>query len=150
LEKTRESRPQRKARGSRKSQRSRGIITVKRFGKSISLLSLDEIVMAHSLRSTTSEKQNQHHRNHHENGSAHTNTILSSAKALRLVYCDEDGSFRMDAEAVASLQLVKGPLGVVSVCGRARQGKSFILNQVRAKTPIFSSQGPNRFVAVSP
>jgi hypothetical protein len=49
----------------------------------------------------------------------------------------------MDAEAVASLQLVKGPLGVVSVCGRARQGKSFILNQVRAKFPILSSQGPN-------
>jgi hypothetical protein len=52
------------------------------------------------------------------------------ARALRLVYCDERGVFRMDAEAVAALQLVKGPLGVVSVCGRARQGKSFILNQV--------------------
>jgi hypothetical protein len=36
----------------------------------------------------------------------------------------------MDPEAVAALQMVKGPLGVVSVCGRARQGKSFILNQV--------------------
>lgn len=36
----------------------------------------------------------------------------------------------MDPEAVAALQLVKGPVGVVSVCGRARQGKSFILNQV--------------------
>jgi len=37
----------------------------------------------------------------------------------------------MDPEAVATLQLVKEPIGVVSVCGRARQGKSFILNQVR-------------------
>ena len=37
----------------------------------------------------------------------------------------------MDPEAVAALQLVKGPIGVVSVCGRARQGKSYILNQVR-------------------
>ena len=36
----------------------------------------------------------------------------------------------MDPEAVATLQLVKEPVGVVSVCGRARQGKSFILNQV--------------------
>lgn len=41
----------------------------------------------------------------------------------------------MDPEAVATLQLVKDPIGVVSVCGRARQGKSFILNQV-----IFPSQ----------
>jgi len=36
----------------------------------------------------------------------------------------------MDPEAVATLQLVKEPVGVVSVCGRARQGKSFVLNQV--------------------
>jgi len=52
------------------------------------------------------------------------------ARPLRLVYCDEKGKFRMDPEAVGALQLVKGPVGVVSVCGRARQGKSFILNQV--------------------
>ena len=52
------------------------------------------------------------------------------ARPLRLVYCDERGKFKMDPEAVAALQMVKGPLGVVSVCGRARQGKSFILNQV--------------------
>ncbi|KAF5205039.1 Guanylate-binding protein, partial [Thalictrum thalictroides] len=51
------------------------------------------------------------------------------ARPLRLVYFDEKGKFRMDPEAVATLQLVKGPIGVVSVCGRARQGKSFILNQ---------------------
>ncbi|GJR52000.1 guanylate-binding family protein [Tanacetum coccineum] len=52
------------------------------------------------------------------------------AKAIRLVYCDEKGKFQMDPEAVSVLQLVKGPVGIVSVCGRARQGKSFILNQV--------------------
>ena len=52
------------------------------------------------------------------------------ARPLRLVYCDEKGKFQMDPEAVAALHLVKGPIGVVSVCGRARQGKSFILNQV--------------------
>ncbi|BBN10139.1 guanylate-binding protein 1/3/4/7 [Marchantia polymorpha subsp. ruderalis] len=59
------------------------------------------------------------------------------ARALRLVYCDERGQFRMDAEAVAALQLVKGPLGVVSVCGRARQGKSFILNQLLGRSSGF-------------
>jgi hypothetical protein len=52
------------------------------------------------------------------------------ARPLRLVYCDERGKFKMDPEAVAALHMVKGPLGVVAVCGRARQGKSFILNQV--------------------
>jgi hypothetical protein len=56
------------------------------------------------------------------------------ARPLRLAYCDEKGKFVMDPEAVAALQLVKGPVGVVSVCGRARQGKSFILNQVRRAT----------------
>lgn len=57
---------------------------------------------------------------------------VGPARPLRLVYCDEKGKFVMDPEAVAALQLVKGPVGVVSVCGRARQGKSFVLNQVRA------------------
>jgi hypothetical protein len=51
-------------------------------------------------------------------------------RPIRLVYLDEKGKFRMDPEAVATLQLVKEPIGVVSVCGRARQGKSYILNQV--------------------
>jgi len=55
--------------------------------------------------------------------------VTGPARPIRLVYCDEKGRFRMDPEAVAALQLVKGPVGVVSVCGRARQGKSFILNQ---------------------
>ncbi|KAG6549388.1 hypothetical protein Mapa_009107 [Marchantia paleacea] len=59
------------------------------------------------------------------------------ARALCLVYCDERGQFRMDAEAVAALQLVKGPLGVVSICGRARQGKSFILNQLLGRSSGF-------------
>jgi hypothetical protein len=43
----------------------------------------------------------------------------------------------MDPEAVAALQMVKGPLGVVSVCGRARQGKSFILNQLLGRSSGF-------------
>ncbi|KAG5561743.1 hypothetical protein RHGRI_004705 [Rhododendron griersonianum] len=60
------------------------------------------------------------------------------ARPIRLVYCDEKGKFQMDPEAVAALQLVKGPIGVVSVCGRARQGKSYILNQGTYSTQIFS------------
>lgn len=57
-------------------------------------------------------------------------TATGPPRPIRLVYCDEKGKFRMDPEAAAVLQLVKEPIGVVSVCGRARQGKSFILNQV--------------------
>ncbi|KAL2341838.1 hypothetical protein Fmac_009778 [Flemingia macrophylla] len=56
--------------------------------------------------------------------------VTGPARPIRLVYCDEKGRFHMDPEAVATLQLVKEPIGVVSVCGRARQGKSFILNQM--------------------
>ncbi|KAF0927221.1 hypothetical protein E2562_031018 [Oryza meyeriana var. granulata] len=58
-------------------------------------------------------------------------------RPLRLVYCDEKGKFVMDPEAVAALQLVKGPVGVVSVCGRARQGKSFVLNQLLGRSSGF-------------
>ena len=56
--------------------------------------------------------------------------MTGPARPIRFVYCDEKGKFRLDPEALATLQLVKDPIGVVSVCGRARQGKSFILNQV--------------------
>ncbi|KAJ7539848.1 hypothetical protein O6H91_11G111700 [Diphasiastrum complanatum] len=58
-------------------------------------------------------------------------------KAMRLVYCDEKGKFKMDAEAVAALQLAKEPLGVVAICGRARQGKSYILNQLLGRSRGF-------------
>ncbi|KAK1285319.1 hypothetical protein QJS10_CPB20g01885 [Acorus calamus] len=62
----------------------------------------------------------------------------ATSRPVRLVYTDERGKFKMDPDAVAALQLVKGPIGVVSVCGRARQGKSFILNQGTYSTQIFS------------
>ncbi|KZV51114.1 myosin-10-like [Dorcoceras hygrometricum] len=67
-----------------------------------------------------------------------TNYAAGPARPLRLVYTDEKGKFHMDPEALAVLQLVKEPVGVVSVCGRARQGKSFILNQGTYSTQIFS------------
>ncbi|KAF2944391.1 hypothetical protein DAI22_02g138100 [Oryza sativa Japonica Group] len=50
----------------------------------------------------------------------------------------------MDPEAVAALQLVKGPVGVVSVCGRARQGKSFILNQLLGRSSGFQVASTHR------
>ncbi|CAK8542319.1 unnamed protein product [Lathyrus sativus] len=53
------------------------------------------------------------------------------------VYCDEKGRLQMDPEAVATLQLVKEPIGVVCVCGRARQGKSYILNQLLGRSSGF-------------
>ncbi|KAI8525565.1 hypothetical protein RHMOL_Rhmol13G0240300 [Rhododendron molle] len=66
------------------------------------------------------------------------------ARPIRLVYCDEKGKFRMDPEAVATLQLVKEPVGVVSVCGRARQGKSFVLNQLLGRSSGFQVASTHR------
>ncbi|KAA8519740.1 hypothetical protein F0562_013996 [Nyssa sinensis] len=73
-----------------------------------------------------------------------TGVSLGPARPIRLVYCDENGKFRMDPEAVATLQLVKEPVGVVSVCGRARQGKSFILNQLLGRSSGFQVASTHR------
>ncbi|KAB1201094.1 Interferon-induced guanylate-binding protein 2 [Morella rubra] len=70
--------------------------------------------------------------------------VTGPARPIRLVYCDEKGKFRMDPEAVAALQLVKGPVGVVSVCGRARQGKSYILNQLLGRSSGFQVASTHR------
>ncbi|KAI3681073.1 hypothetical protein L6452_35855 [Arctium lappa] len=66
------------------------------------------------------------------------------ARPIRLVYCDEIGKFQMDPEAVSVLQLVKEPVGVVSVCGRARQGKSYILNQLLGRSSGFQVAATHR------
>ncbi|KAK7319744.1 hypothetical protein RJT34_04469 [Clitoria ternatea] len=70
--------------------------------------------------------------------------VTGPARPIRLVYCDDKGKFRMDPEAVATLQLVKEPIGVVSVCGRARQGKSFILNQLLGRSSGFQVASTHR------
>jgi hypothetical protein len=54
---------------------------------------------------------------------------------LELVKYDvPTGKFIVGDKALDVLRKVKGPLGVVAVCGRARQGKSYILNQLLQQT----------------
>ncbi|XP_051128232.1 uncharacterized protein LOC127249488 [Andrographis paniculata] len=73
-----------------------------------------------------------------------SNMSAGPARPIRLVYTDAEGKFHMDPEAVAVLQLVKEPVGVVSVCGRARQGKSFILNQLLGQSSGFKVASTHR------
>lgn len=54
-----------------------------------------------------------------------------SGVPLELVRYDAaTGKFVAGEEALRALRRVRTPLAVVAVCGRARQGKSFILNQL--------------------
>ncbi|XP_068320785.1 uncharacterized protein [Pyrus communis] len=71
-------------------------------------------------------------------------SVTGPPRPIRLVYCDENGKFRMDQEAVSMLQLVKEPIGIVAVCGRARQGKSFILNQLLGRSGGFQVASTHR------
>ena len=43
----------------------------------------------------------------------------------------------MGRDAVRVLRSARDPIGVVAVCGRARQGKSFILNQLLGQSTGF-------------
>ncbi|GAB4817604.1 hypothetical protein N2152v2_004650 [Parachlorella kessleri] len=57
---------------------------------------------------------------------------------LELIKYDaETGQFELGAQALEVLKHTRGPVGVVAVCGRARQGKSFILNQLLGKSGGF-------------
>ncbi|CAK7322689.1 unnamed protein product [Dovyalis caffra] len=53
----------------------------------------------------------------------------NTGRPIKFIYYDESGKFKVNPDAIDVLKLIKGPVGVVSVCGRARQGKSFFLNQ---------------------
>jgi len=53
---------------------------------------------------------------------------MAEGRALQLLYTDDQGRFRLGKEAVQVLRRVQAPVSVVAVCGRARQGKSFLLN----------------------
>lgn len=52
-------------------------------------------------------------------------------------YDSSTGKFQVGDAALSILKALKGPVSVVAVCGRARQGKSFILNQLLQVTGGF-------------
>ncbi|GIL82521.1 hypothetical protein Vretimale_11947 [Volvox reticuliferus] len=56
----------------------------------------------------------------------------------------QTGKFEVGATALATLRKVKGPIAVVAVCGRARQGKSFILNQLLQSSSGFQVGATHR------
>jgi len=54
-----------------------------------------------------------------------------TGEAVELIHYNvESGKFEVGQRSVQILRTLKGPMAVVAVCGRARQGKSFILNQL--------------------
>jgi Guanylate-binding protein, N-terminal domain len=72
--------------------------------------------------------------------------VAGPGQPLELVQYDTNtGKFAVGQQALMVLRNIKGPVGVVSVCGRARQGKSYILNQLLGQSSGFvvaSSQRP--------
>jgi hypothetical protein len=63
----------------------------------------------------------------------------SAGRPLQLIcYNDETGLIEVGQEAIRALKAVKGPVGVVAVCGRARTGKSYILNQLLGEAAGFT------------
>jgi len=57
-------------------------------------------------------------------------TLISLVKSMKMVYYDDKGNFRMDREAIVTLQCVKRNLNVIYVYGQECHGKIFILNKV--------------------
>lgn len=63
----------------------------------------------------------------------------NTGKSLELVRYDTNtGKFHAGEEALRVLRATQGPVSVVAVCGRARQGKSYILNQLLGKAGGFT------------
>eukprot|EP00775_Hariotina_reticulata_P003802 gene3802-4059_t len=63
---------------------------------------------------------------------------MTQGEALELIrYNAHDGKFEVGDKALGILRQIRSPLSVVAVCGRARQGKSFILNQLLQVTGGF-------------
>lgn len=56
---------------------------------------------------------------------------MPQGKALLLIGFNESTrSWEVNPEATAVLERINAPLCTLAVCGRARQGKSFLLNQL--------------------
>ncbi|GMH32246.1 hypothetical protein BSKO_00080 [Bryopsis sp. KO-2023] len=53
-------------------------------------------------------------------------------------------TFSLGEEALAVLRSIEGPVGVVTVCGRAREGKSFVLNQLLGRNNGFHVASTHR------
>lgn len=60
--------------------------------------------------------------------------IPSEGEPIQLISIMDDGNgkdiFELNFEALAILQLIDTPVGVVSMCGGIRLGKSFLLNTI--------------------
>lgn len=81
-----------------------------------------------------------------EKDSNNTNNAEPSnaGRPIKFIYHDESGKFKVHPDAVDALMQIKGPIGVVSVCGRARQGKSFLLNQLLGTSTGFQVGSTHR------
>lgn len=66
----------------------------------------------------------------------------SSLELIR--YDTTTGKFSLGDEALKVLKQTRGPVGVVAVAGRARQGKSFILNQLLGHSGGFKVAATHR------
>ncbi|KAK9798122.1 hypothetical protein WJX73_001407 [Symbiochloris irregularis] len=72
-------------------------------------------------------------------------TASPPGNPLELIsYNTENGKFHLGKEALQVLRKVNGPVGVVAVSGRARQGKSFILNQLLGQSSGFTVASTHR------
>ena len=57
---------------------------------------------------------------------------------LQLIsYDPSTGHVSVNRDAAACLRSIRSPVGVISVCGRARTGKSYILNQLLGQSTGF-------------
>jgi len=73
---------------------------------------------------------------------------VADGKPLPLVSWDEaSNSWKPGDEALAVVARCRTPIAVLAVCGRARQGKSFVLNQILQR---LTGQAPKTGFVVSP
>lgn len=80
-----------------------------------------------------------------EPGASHEEAS-GSGRPLHLIYQDPvSKKLELGKEAVSLLRSLKKPLAVIAMCGRARTGKSYILNQLLGQSggfPVDSSHRP--------